>query len=145
MKTNYIAYGSNMDEGQMQFRCPAAKLIGKGKIKGWRLMFKGSLSGNYATIERDENCEVPILLWRITAEDEKSLDRYEGFPSFYYKKEIEVETENGQPTIGMVYIMHEERELGLPTLHYYNVLKRAYEKFGFDSQILEDALDYSEK
>ena len=145
MKTNYIAYGSNMDEGQMQFRCPQAKLIGKGKIKGWRLMFKGSLSGNYATIERDENCEVPILLWRITPEDEKSLDRYEGFPNFYYKKEIEVVMENGQPTSGMVYIMHEERELGLPTAHYYRVLLKAYKKFGFDEEILEDAVDYSDK
>ena len=54
----YIAYGSNMSEEQMQFRCPDSKLIGTGKIKNFRLMFKGSLSGNYATIEPEENFEV---------------------------------------------------------------------------------------
>ena len=142
---NYIAYGSNMDERQMQFRCPDAKLIGKGKIKNWRLMFKGSQSGNYATIEPEKNFEVPILLWKISAEDEKNLDRYEGCPSFYYKKEIEVEMENGESTTGMVYIMHEERKLGLPTAYYYEVLLTAYLKFGFDEKILEDAIEYSDK
>ena len=34
-------------------------------------MFKGSYSGNYATIEREENSEVPVLLWKISAQDEK--------------------------------------------------------------------------
>lgn len=106
---NYIAYGSNMDENQMQFRCPESKLIGKGKLKNWRLMFKGSLSGNYATIEREKNFEVPILLWKISKADEKNLDRYEGCPNFYYKKEIEVEMDNGKKISAMAYIMHEER------------------------------------
>ena len=142
---NYIAYGSNMDEGQMQFRCPDAKLIGKGKIKDWRLMFKGSLSGNYATIEREENCEVPILLWKISVADERKLDRYEGYPNFYYKRTVEVEMDKGKTMKGMVYIMHEERKLGLPTAHYYKILSDAYEKFGFDFNILEEALNYSEK
>ena len=141
---NYIAYGSNMDEGQMQLRCPDAKLIGKGTIKGWRLMFKGSLSGNYATIERDENCEVPILLWKISAADEKKLDRYEGCPHFYYKRNIEVEMENGKTVKGMVYIMHEERKLGLPSAHYYKILSDAYEKFEFDLKILEEAINFSD-
>ena len=39
----------------------------------------------------------------------------------------------------MVYIMHEERNLGIPTMQYYNVLARAYENFGFDLQILQKA------
>ena len=39
----------------------------------------------------------------------------------------------------MAYIMHEERQLGTPTASYYAVLERAYEVFGFDLQILQDA------
>lgn len=145
MKKIYIAYGSNMDLEQMAYRCPDAELIGKGKIKNFRLMFKGSLSGNYATIEPEKNFEVPVLLWKISAADEKKLDRYEGFPNFYYKKEIEVETEDGEKIFGMVYIMHEERTLGLPTEFYYEILLQAYLKFGFDEKILNDALEYSDK
>ena len=141
----YIAYGSNMSTEQMEFRCPDAKLIGTGKLKNWRLMFKGSYSGNYATIEREENYEVPVLLWKISAADERNLDLYEGCPTFYYKTEIEVETDDGEKILGIVYIMHEERKLGLPSAHYYKILSDAYEKFDFDFDILENALDFSDE
>ena len=143
MKKIYIAYGSNMDEKQMAFRCSDAKLIGKGKLKDWRLMFKGSLSGNYATIEREENCEVPILVWEISAADEKKLDRYEGYPIFYYKQKVEVESENGEKVCGMAYVIHRESRPGLPDDAYYEVLSKAYKKFGFDLKILEEALRVS--
>ena len=80
MKTKmYIAYGSNMDLEQMQRRCPEAELLGTGRLEKWRLMFKGSKTGAYATIEREKGKSVPILLWRITEMDEERLDRYEGF------------------------------------------------------------------
>ena len=148
MSRIYIAYGSNMDMEQMKFRCSDAQLLGTGLLEGWRLMFKGSLTGAYATIEREKGCTVPILLWRISAADEERLDRYEGFPSFYYKRTIRaVRTgENGEKvgrTQGMAYIMHEERKLGAPSMHYLEILAKAYEKFGFDGEILGGAYDYS--
>ena len=145
----YIAYGSNMDLVQMRYRCPEAQLLGTGLLEGWRLMFKGSLTGAYATIEREKGLAVPILLLRISAADEDRLDRYEGFPSFYYKRTIQaVKTdENGVRighTRGMAYIMHEERKLGTPSMHYLRILDEAYKKFGFDEEILGDAYDYSQ-
>ena len=33
MKKRYIAYGSNMDEGQMAYRCPTARLLGQAEQK----------------------------------------------------------------------------------------------------------------
>ena len=143
-------YGSNMDIEQMRHRCPEAQLLGTGRLDGWRLMFKGSKTGAYATIEREKGMTVPILLWRISVADEARLDRYEGFPSFYYKRTIQaVKTDtNGKDigiTRGMVYIMHEERKLGVPSEHYYMVLAEAYVKFGFDLKILEDAYEYSDR
>ena len=54
MKKLYIAYGSNMDEGQMAYRCPTARLLGQTEVEGYRLLFKGSLTGAYATIEPQE-------------------------------------------------------------------------------------------
>ena len=65
----YLAYGSNMSLQQMYHRCPDAEPIGKGILKGWRLMFKGSQSGNYATIEKEEGCEVPVVAWAISSLD----------------------------------------------------------------------------
>ena len=142
MKT-YIAYGSNMDEEQMAVRCPGARLLGKGVLKDYRLMFKGSKTGSYATIEPEQGSAVPILYWQITASDERMLDRYEGCPDFYYKTEVSFKTEKGRSRKGMVYIMHEHRSLGCPSVHYYGILADAYDKFGFDISILEEALRYS--
>lgn len=143
MKTKYyIAYGSNMDEKQMAYRCPNARLVGKSEVKGYELLFKGSQTGSYATIEPKENSIVPVLVWQITKVDEKNLDLYEGFPTFYYKKNLKVMIE-GEELTAMVYIMDEKRELGVPSNRYFNVLDSAYCKFGFDYSILEKAYDKS--
>ena len=143
-KTVYAAYGSNMDVTQMAFRCPDAKLIGTGEIKNYRLMFKGELPYSYATIEGEEDFTVPVVLWELSAADEFSLDRYEGCPKKYYKKVIEVAV--GKGTIqAMVYVMDEGYPLNPPDSHYYSVIYDAYEKFGLDTEILEEALKFSDR
>lgn len=139
MKKMYIAYGSNMDEGQMAHRCPTARLLGQTEVEGYRLLFKGSLTGAYATIEPQEGGRVPALVWEIGEADEASLDRYEGFPSFYYKKDLTVSL-GGQEVTAMAYIMDERRRLGEPSGTYYGVLEKAYKKFGFPMEILKTAL-----
>lgn len=141
-KKIYIAYGSNMSEAQMAQRCPDATLAGTGQVNGYELLFKGSLTGCYATIEKKADAFVPVVLWRISAADERRLDAYEGFPRFYYKKEVEVETDDG--TIrGLVYIMHEDRCFGIPETWYYQNMERDYRKFGFNLSILRRGLRHS--
>lgn len=141
-KKLYIAYGSNMDIEQMAFRCPSAKLIGISEISGYELLFKGSKSGSYATIEKNKNSKVPVLVWEITELEERNLDCYEGYPSFYYKKNIILPID-GKSREAMAYIMDEKRLYGQPRYNYYKVLEDAYTKFGFDLDILEKALEVS--
>ena len=148
-KSIYLAYGSNMSLEQMYHRCPDAEPVGKGIIKGWRLMFKGSQSGNYATIEKEEGCTVPVVAWAISEKDEERLDRYEGWPSFYVKETVEFEYIGDRPGRrvkgeGMVYIMPPDNStLGLPSQRYFDVLVEGYHRFGLDLKILYEALDYS--
>ena len=148
-KSIYLAYGSNMSLQQMYHRCPDAEPIGKGFIKGWRLMFKGSQSGNYATIEKEEGCTVPVVVWAISEKDEERLDRYEGWPHFYVKETVEFDYIGDRPGRrakgeGMVYIMPpDESTLGLPSQRYFDVLMEGYQRFGLDLKILLEALDYS--
>lgn len=144
MKKYYIAYGSNMDERQMATRCRDAVLVGTGFIQGYELLFKGSLTGCYATIEPKEENMVPVTIWVISKADEKRLDRYEGFPNFYYKKDVEVQTA-GRAITGLVYIMHEDRHCGMPFTWYYEQMDRDYQKFGFDRAILKNALAISKE
>lgn len=74
----YIAYGSNMNHGQMRMRCPNATFIGTARLLGWQLVFR-----NVADIERTQKGTVPVALWLTTSECRHALDRYEGAPSFY--------------------------------------------------------------
>lgn len=147
-KKYYIAYGSNLNVRQMKQRCPSARIIGTADLDGWQLLFKGSKTGSYLTIEKKKSSTVPVAVWEITAEDEKALDRYEGYPSFYYKKELPlryrgIRTGRTRICTAMVYIMHEERPLGLPSQFYVNTCAEGYRYFGFDIGFLVDAINNS--
>ncbi len=119
-KKYYIAYGSNLNINQMRARCPRATVLGTANLEGWELLFKGSKTGSYLTIEPCENQSAPVAVWEITLDDEAALDRYEGFPNFYYKKEIKIRlkslrTGRRHTVTAFAYIMHEERPIGVPT------------------------------
>lgn len=122
----YGAYGSNMNLKQMSSRCPNAKVIGKGKLKNYRLTFRGINTG-VANIEKMQGREVPIVLWEITPESEKALDIYEGYPRLYVKKEVEVETKDGNIK-AMVYVMTEQYEElpAQPSKYYLDVIWKGY-------------------
>ena len=129
MKTRYyIAYGSNLNVEQMKRRCPSARIVGTSEIQNYELLFKGSKTGYYLTIEPKEGESVPVAIWETTKEDEKALDIYEGFPTFYYKMDMElpikeIQTEKIKNRKCYVYIMHEYRPKGLPSKRYINVCK----------------------
>lgn len=149
-KRYYIAYGSNLNVQQMLYRCPGARIIGTAELHGYRLMFKGSKTGSYLTIEPDAECSVPVAVWSVTPEDELRLDHYEGYPRFYYKKELTLSVKGIRSGIVrerpvFVYIMHEDRSFGLPTDLYFKACVDGYRDFDFDTAHLLDALAYSAK
>ena len=149
-KKYYIAYGSNLNIRQMRFRCPGAKPIGITVIPDYELLYKGSKTGAYLTIEPKKNGIVPIAVWEVTAADEKRLDAYEGCPNFYYKTEMELPVKilkNGKTKTvkAFVYIMHEERKLGIPSRAYLQTCLVGYRHFGFKPALLMKAIAVSEE
>lgn len=74
----------------MALRCPTSKPVGTAVIKDYGLLFKGNKTGAYLTIEPKVGAEVPVAVWSVEPADEKRLDVYEGFPTFYYKTELEL-------------------------------------------------------
>ena len=138
----YIAYGSNMVEEQLAHRCPGAKLIGTGYLPNHRLEFY-----LHATVERTRahGAKVPVAVWEISKEDERNLDRYEGFPSYYIKAQRKVMMMDGSELWGMIYLMNYLR-ISPPASEYYDGIETAYMKLGFTDDIetvLMPALDRS--
>lgn len=141
----YIAYGSNLNVGQMRFRCPDATAYATGVIENYRLSFKGSKSGNYLTIEPAAGYTVPVTLWEVNEKDEHSLDVYEGFPTFYRKENLKVRLDkDGTEEEAFAYIMN-GHQYGIPTSRYYHTCAEGYMAFGFDLDILDEAFEYSLK
>ena len=92
----YFAYGSNMNLEQMKYRCPAAEVVENVRLENYRLAFRGRAPGNgVATVLPEKGSYVEGVLWKITEACEKSLDFYEGFPSFYGKESIRVKNQDG--------------------------------------------------
>lgn len=147
-KRYYIAYGSNLNIEQMKFRCPTAKVAGISEIPDYRLLFKGSQTGAYLTIEPYKGASVPVAVWEVKEDDELSLDCYEGYPRFYYKAEMElsVTSIDGSRVKRLpvfVYIMHEDRPVGIPMQYYVDTCLEGYRAFSFDERKLSDAIKLS--
>lgn len=142
-KKLYIAYGSNLNLKQMKYRCPTAKFVGKGVVKNYELQFKGMPHCSYATIAPCIGKSVPVALWELQPRDEKLLDRYEGYPSHYFKQELPVKLNNGSEITAMVYIMNLKQQFGLPSASYYDTVSQGYKDCGFDMKVLNEAVNDS--
>lgn len=150
MKKYYIAYGSNLNLPQMQYRCPTAKIIGTALIKDYELLFKGGFGYAYLTIEPKQGEQVPVAVWEVETADEKSLDQYEGYPNFYYKKDMTVtvkDIQTGEEKVldAFVYIMHEEHKCSIPSTRYWETCLDGYRSFCFDEAVLRKAAIESER
>lgn len=137
MKKFYIAYGSNLNIEQMSWRCPTASIRGKGMLKDWTLIFRSMRGPAYATIQKETGSSVPVVVWEIDRRSEFSLDRYEGYPSFYYKEDIEVTMDNGEVIMGMAYIMNQRTIPGTPSKSYVKTILDGYLDNGLDLSYLE--------
>ena len=89
---------------------------------------------------------VPVAVWEVSERDERNLDIYEGYPTFYYKKEMilpvkGIRTGRIRKRRVFVYIMHEDRPLGLPTGSYIHTCAEGYDNFDFDIDILQSAIE----
>ena len=133
--TLYIAYGSNINKEQMRFRCPAATMAGKTILKDYELLFREGV----ACVEPKPGGRVPVLLWKLTPRDERTLDLYE---RRYHQEEMTVQL-NGKPAAAMIYMMDEGYPLSPPHSQYYNTILRGYQAVGFDRQILDAAVNES--
>ena len=138
----YLAYGSNLNRTQMRHRCPDAYPVGKTVLPNYQLVFRRGV----LTIEPEQGSSVPVVVWAISREDERSLDRYEGFPRLYYKHEFPLvftgESRGKATEIivdGMAYIMTDGFPIQEPSFAYLRTCSQGYKDFGIDTKPLMKA------
>ena len=138
-KRLYVAYGSNLNVRQMKHRCPGAKIYGTGIIEDYALQFKGQPHGAFATIAPQEGASVPVAVWEISEKNEQALDRYEGYPSHYFKQNVPVQLD-GEEANAMVYIMNLKMGFGIPSAYYYQTVYEGYNDCKLDTHVLNKAV-----
>lgn len=116
----YAAYGSNLDPGQMQARCPHSPWRTTGWLAGWRLTFGGEelgWDGPLPTVveeQADPGAEVFVSLYDISELDEEALDRWESADTGLYQKiRVRISTPEG-PCAAHLYVL-DAYEGGLPS------------------------------
>lgn len=144
----YLAYGSNLNKSQMRRRCPDAYSVGKTVLPNYQLVFRRGV----LTIEPEQGSFVPVAVWAISRDDEKSLDRYEGFPHLYYKQEFPIVFSGRSGgkvkeiiTDAMAYIMTDGHPIQEPSVPYMVTCMKGYDDFGLDMTPLFEAKDRAEK
>ena len=129
----YIAYGSNLNFKLMRSRCPGARPVfylngvRVNKLSGWSLSFN-----RYANIIKNNNCFVPIGLWKITKHCEKELDIYENFPILYSKIYFKYYSIKA-----MTYVMNSNKLLK-PSNTYLKLIYQGYKDFNLDPGYLKN-------
>ena len=83
MATPYFAYASNMSRVEMFLRCPGAGLVNEAVLPDHRFRIN---RGGVATVAPEPDAQVHGVLWMITDEDERALDRYEEVAEGLYAK-----------------------------------------------------------
>ena len=69
------------------------------------------------------------------------LDFYEGYPKYYGRHYVLVETENGETEKAIVYEMNIENKAPYsPSKDYFECIKDGYKEFGLDYKYLNDAV-----
>lgn len=142
MKRNlYCAYGSNLDKRQMNYRCPSNSFYATGKIIDYRLTLPF-----YADIEPSAGDSTPCVLYEVGAEDEMSLNSYEGVNSGCYKKiQVQVATDDGIHEAFAYRMTDAYKKYKRPVrAGYYQQMIEAYKHLGFDYNSLERLISDNE-
>ncbi|HEU0191887.1 MAG TPA: gamma-glutamylcyclotransferase [Mycobacterium sp.] len=147
----YAAYGSNMHPEQMLERAPHSPMTGTGWLHGWRLTFGGEdigWEGALATVVEDPASKVFVVLYDVTAADERNLDRWEGSELGIHKKiRCRVDRVAGispssadappEPVLAWLYVV-DAWEGGLPSARYLGVMAEAAQIAGAPDEYVYD-------
>ncbi|MBW2993238.1 gamma-glutamylcyclotransferase [Candidatus Woesearchaeota archaeon] len=124
----YFAYGSNMNKERMISRGVSIKKRFSGILQNWKLNFSkinDEMNGaGFASIILSENSKVEGVIYETDEQSIKQLDKYEGYPYNYSRKNIVIKDKNGREFKCIVYIANPDKtKAGLkPTKEYLSHL-----------------------
>jgi len=123
----YFAYGANMDPTHLAKYCPGAIALGPAVLPGHRFEIAARGYGHAAP---DPGHDVPGFLWELPPDEAEALDRYEGVPEGWYRRDQVTVRHDGMPTQAMLYVATDTAP-GLANPGYLEGIVPIAERSGF--------------
>jgi gamma-glutamylcyclotransferase len=137
--TNYFAYGSNMDPRIMQRTVAEARVVGPGRLEGFRMEFNvysDRWEGGAANIEPDEDAHLWGVVWGMEPDDLAKLDTYIGHPTFYRREDVVVAIGDGSVE-AVTYRVAHQRGYVRPSNSYLARIRGAIRLQGLPPEALD--------
>lgn len=136
----YFAYGSNMERFQLKRLCPKAKFVSAAVLADYELAFFGNSpmwGGGNADIREQPGKAVEGVVWEISEAERKALDEYEGYPTLYLHKELQVRGRAGKVITAFTYIMANPGREMPPSKRYKQLLISGAEEHGLSDEYVD--------
>ncbi len=140
----YFAHGSYIDGPQMRVCCPGAELVGRARLRDYRLCFprwSKVRDSAVAGIEPAKGEAAWGALYEITEEGRARLDLVSGYAAdrdpaknTSVRVSVKVEQPNGLTVEAETHVPVPMAEPGRPSMGYLLVLARAARELGFPDE-----------
>jgi gamma-glutamylcyclotransferase (GGCT)/AIG2-like uncharacterized protein YtfP len=130
---NYFAYASNLNQKQMQQRCPESKPRLVATLPNYKLVFAGwsrQWRGGYASVKLSKGDRVIGAVYEVSERDLRRLDKYENCPGSYKRLKVILFTDVGEPIEAVTYIKSGHFEETDPSKEYLATIQQGYRDWG---------------
>jgi gamma-glutamylcyclotransferase (GGCT)/AIG2-like uncharacterized protein YtfP len=147
----YFAYGSNLNHADMKSWCHRhnqpeleLELVSSAELPDHKLVFDAystSRNGGVLDICQSIGRCVDGVLFRVNPDQLAILDRKEGAPNFYVRRELTVIDPNGNLLTAITYQVRPERTVRFeaPSRAYIEVVEAGYRHYGISTAKLATA------
>ena len=129
----YFAYGSNLNQKQMQKVCPDSKPKSVATLPNYKLVFVGwsrQWRGGLASIRPFRGEKVQGAVYEISDRDLPRLDSHEGYHQSYNRLNVTVFTDSGEPIPAVTYIKGGPSDERPPSPEYLALIRQGYRDWG---------------
>lgn len=131
----YLAYGSNMNLSQMDYRCPDSFVYDKVEIPDYKFVLDRA---GVATIIPSKGHKVEALLWVVHILDVETLDMYEGVRfGCYEKTSMEIEIDSVTLSVLVYFSLRDLTKAGYRSDYMDGIIKAA-EEAKFSKEYIEE-------
>ena len=138
-KHAYFSYGMNTDPDAMALRTGTPTPIGRGLVRDHAFRF-----AYHADVFPQRGTNTFGVLWELDDDQLAQLDRREGYPTYYDRKKVVVES-GGRSWDAWMYFMVDGHPTAPPPDSYYKMITSGYTAFGVPLSQIQIALKESQE